>query len=276
MSNRRTALLLSSLALLLATAPIAAASHKPSRKSESHWYTVAILVFRYDGPDVGKGETWPARVPAPPINHAIYPPSVATGAYAASAQLPGIMERSRMKLQRAKGYSPVLAMAWQQPAGKSAEAKAVSLTPVPSISPSSASVSSPAVASSAAASLTGTVKLLVSHNVPAIALDLRLCEPQPTGVLIQAPPSSTRTHGIRTPSPESRFQAYGVAEPASSTSAAGHELSSPSRRQCFLLHQRAAVKFARLQYFDNPIFGALVVVNKAEPPVKQQHSTTGP
>lgn len=274
MNDRRTAVLLFSLMLSLASVPCvakAAATHKASGHAPVQWYTVDILVFRYTGKDIGGGETWPEHVLKPSTAHAIYPPSVSAGAYATQTHLPAIITQSLRKLKNANGYSPILTMGWQQPANQSGNGRAVSVTPIFAMSPTTQTLPSPETTSSSPMGLTGTVKLLVSNHVPAIALDLRLCESPPSGVIVQAPPSSTITNRARAPDAASQYQPQeqqSMPTQAEGNSAIPSFGQSEPKSLCFLLHQKSAVKFGRLQYFDNPIFGVLALVNKFKAPTK--------
>lgn len=235
------------------------------------WYAVEVLVFRYTGPGAAQGESWPPRVGAPPLANALYPAPAATGAYAARPTASATFAQAQARLAAAGGYQTVAHLGWQQPGVGATAARPVSLAPLPVTAAGGATAtaafsettpqSGAAAATTAPAAtvrLDGTATLIVADKKPHIALDLRLCEPPPPGIRIQAPAAQSANAAA----PASAAAAASAAAPASLAA----PLGTAVRGQCFALRQRRQVTPGRLEYFDNPAFGALVLVAPLTPP----------
>lgn len=260
------------LAAGLAAAGAAAAVDAPKPVPAPPWYSVEVLVFRYTGPGAAQGELWPATVSPPPLTNAVYPAAAATGAYAARPAASATMANAQGKLSAAGGYQRVAEIGWQQPGVNGATGRPVSLAPPAATAAAGAVFSETAPQTAAAAPpppsalpapvrLTGTATLIVADNKPHIALDLRLCEPPPSGIQIRVPAAAT------TPQAASAGVAASAAFPAAAQSAATPATTAampPS--QCFALRQRRQVTPGQLEYFDNPAFGVLVLVTPLTPP----------
>lgn len=226
-------------------------------------YAVEVLVFRYTGPGAAQGESWPPTVAPPPLSGAVYPAAAATGTYVVRPAASATIARARAHLAAAGGYRNVAERGWSQPGLSATAARPVSLTPpvataapaagaraaFSQTAPQAAPQASPAPAT---VQFAGTATLIVADNKPHIALDLRLCEPPPPGVRIQAPVAATAPPAA---SAAGAAPALSLAAPAAATP-----------RQCFALRQRRQVTVGRLEYFDNPAFGALVLVTPLTPP----------
>ncbi len=232
--------------------------------SPPNWYTVEVLIFRYTEPGAALGETWPAQVSSPPVKGAVYPPAVATGPYAMLTRMSGPITNAENRLANTAEYAPVRLLGWRQPATTPNMARAVSFAPLPvsTTGPAPAPVPGPQPAPSGKVQVTGTATLLVINRKPALALNLRLCEPRPPGLVLQPPPMATEvaTMGAAAAVTRALPQADTVLPPQPRSDI------SPPGQQCFLLRQRAMLTPGQLQYFDNPAFGVLALVTPIEPP----------
>lgn len=231
------------LSVLLAAGP-AFAAPPPS----PNWYAVEVLVFRYAGPDAAQGETWPANVPAPATAGAVYPPAIATGPFAGLAAASPVIAAAQSRLSSAPGYAPVLEMGWQQPRLPPAQAKPVTLTP-PGTAPAPESANGEA-------RLDGRITVMTANRKPNVSLRLRLCEAPPPGIQVQLPAAAS--------APASAAAATTIPMPAALTFSTAYPNAPPA--QCFALRQRRFVTPDRLEYFDNPAFGALVLVREISAP----------
>lgn len=210
-------------------------------------YAVEVLVFRFTGPGAARGETWPASAPAPATAGAIYPPAAPASAYAPLSHPAATIAAAAARLRRAPGYALVAELGWRQPAAPASAARPVSLAPL--------TASAPAAATGAAtASIAGTVTVISANRKPNVALDLRLCEPTPSGVTIEAPAVASL------PSSGSAIQP--LFAPAAQSALA---YQTAPQTLCFGLAQRRFVSLDRLEYFDNPAFGVLVLVRNLSP-----------
>lgn len=241
-------------ALLLAGAGSAAAPPAPS------WYAVEVLVFRYTGPDAAQGESWPAQVPAPATTGTVYPPAVATGPYAALPAASTAVAAARVILSTAPGYAPVVEMGWRQPQTPPTQAKPVALAP-PGTAPAPESATG-------AAQVEGRVTVITANRKPNVSLRLRMCETAPPGIELQPPaaasaPPVTTAPSVSTVPPVATAPAT-IAPPFPQTSVTA--AANASGIQCFVLRQRRFVTPGQFEYFDNPAFGALVLVREIKAP----------
>ena len=233
--------------VLAATAATALAA--PAVSSQPARYSVQVLIFRYTGPDAAQGEIWPPTVAAPATAKAVYPPAVATGKpYAALATPAAAMTAAANRIAGAAGYTLVLQLGWRQPQTPPTQAVAVSVAP-PLASAPDATTAGPA-----AVDVDGTVTVVTANRKPNVALDLRLCEPPPPNLELQLPAPAGTVPGVL---------AATLAAPAAFTSQAPVPTAA---RQCFALEQRRFVTAGRLEYFDTPAFGVLVLVDEIKPP----------
>jgi Peptidoglycan-binding protein, CsiV len=212
------------------------------------WYAVEVLVFRYTGADAAQGETWPARVPKPATAHAVYPPAVSSGPFAALATASPAMAAAQSRLASAPGYEPVLETGWRQPKTPASRATAVSLAP-PGTAPA------PETAAGAV-QLDGRITVIMANRKPNVSLRLRLCEPPPPGLAIQVPAAAS--------APASAADAATIAPSTPETFSTAY--ASGPANPCFALVQRRFVTPGQFEYFDNPAFGALVLVREVSAP----------
>ncbi len=288
----RTSVIAAGLAAVAAaTAAIAATAPTKPSPAEQDWYSVEILVFRYTGPDAAQGELWPRTVPAPSLARAVDPSSGKLQDFLPVSQTSAVMSQSWQRLENASGYSPVLETGWMQPGYDTKATRPVSLTPIPATSAGTAAqamtspmaanasatpVTSPAPVSAPSAQSTfgpaveadGTATLAVADNKPYIQLNVRLCEPPPAGLELEAPTGATAS--------SSALAAMTSMPPTTTTSSlAQTAMSAPEpasaeaptqARQCFALHQSHQVTPGQLQYFDTAAFGVLALVNPIKTP----------
>lgn len=267
MSIRFCLLALCCLAAAASAAPTPTTGANPAAKSVG-WYSVEVLVFRYVQPAAIEGESWPPSVPAPSLAHAVYPSTAATGAYAALAKNSALMDRAEARLATSGNYAVLAKLGWRQPA---TPPQTVSIAPLPAsllpaasaTAPAStlpaASATPPASAPSASTTLppaasssglSGTARLDVSNSHTYVTLNLRLCEPAPPGIVVRPPAPATATATFAA-SAQTAARALAPAQPAT---------------PCFALDQSQEVTPGQFQYFDSPIFGALVLVQAITPP----------
>jgi len=262
-------------ALLLAAAASAATSPESGNAPPPNWYRVQVLAFRYTGPGTAQGETWPAHVPMPALSGARYPGTANGAAYARTGTPAKAIAAARSRLAAAAGYAPVLEIGWRQPDTDADDAQPVSLAPLPASAPAAGSLAvaraagarrtRPAGASGRApVKLDGTATLAVANGKPHVALDLRLCEPPPPNLQIQAPVAATAS-ATAGATAATAFSLLAPAASAPVATTAGPAAPGPPR-QCFAMHQQRQVKPGRLEYFDHPAFGVLVLVTEVSPP----------
>lgn len=249
-------------------APAISAQTGVTATSPPSWYAVEVLIFHYTGPDAALGETWPARVPPPLVKGAVYPPAVATGPYAMLVRMSVPITNAANRLANTAGYAPVLLLGWRQPATTPDTARAVSFAPLPASTtgPTSTRVSGTQSAPSEKVQVTGTATLLVINRKPALALNLRLCEPPPPGLVLQPPPAATVAATIEAAAAVTGAWPQTAAAASPAPPLRPRSATSNPEQQCFLLRQRAMLTPGQLQYFDNPAFGVLALVTPIKPP----------
>lgn len=264
-----------------ATAP--SASTSAAANPNLQWYSVEVLVFRYTGPDAARGELWPRTVARPSLANAVYPPAGTDPQYRVLARPSATVAQAQQRLAGTDGYDPVAEIGWMQPGLDPSTTRPVSLHPLPpvatagaaatAITPATVAVpaitAAPAVSAPAAASamqpaiqVVGTATLAIAANKPYVQLDLRLCEPPPPGLELQAPamntaiaPATAAGTAPMTLSPA----LFTAPAPASSASAA-------PARQCFALRESHQVTPGEMEYFDTPAFGVLALVHPVATP----------
>ncbi len=301
MRARIPLLLTASLCLGTATAVAAApaaSTNASAAAANAQWYSVEVLVFRYTGPNAAQGELWPRTVAEPSLAKAVYPPAGTDPDYRVLARPSATIAQAQQRLAETDGYDPVTEIGWIQPGLDPATTRPVSLHPLPppatalgaatamgaatAITPATTAtpavtaaspLSAPAAASTLppAVRVEGTATLAIAANKPYVQLDLRLCEPAPPGLELQAPAMNTAaapaTAAASTASAALSPVLFTAPAPASSVSAA------PSR-QCFALRESHQVTPGQMEYFDTSAFGVLALVHPvATPPAA---TATGP
>lgn len=251
-----------SLLTLFVTAAASGAAPAPAASPAANapvpnWYNVEVIVFRATDPDAGSQETWPADPGVPDWNGAtaLSPPdSVGTAVpYQLLSPVSEQLNDAWTRLKRSKGYEPLLHLTWTQPALDRASASAVRIGVPRSVipAPSTAAAPQPAVPAAANAApalqatpVYGDAKL--STTGPYLHFDLDLVLEGP--VAKNAPPAAASINTA-------------VLAPPGSTAAAPVQTF-----QLYRLRHDMRVNGGKLAYFDNPLFGAIVLVT----PVRHQ------
>lgn len=271
----KTLLLAAGLSAAAATVAFAATAPSTPSPAEQDWYSVEILVFRYTGPEAAQGELWPRTVPAPSLAKAVDPSTGTVPDFLPVGQTSSVMSQSWQRLENAAGYAPVLEIGWMQPGYDTQATRPVSLSPLMATAASTAAraMTAPVSAASAqsafapAVQAQGTAMLAVVANKPYIQLNVRLCEPPPPGLELQAPTGAT--------APGSALAAMTSMPPATAPALAQATMSAPTPasaalpaqpRQCFALHQSHQVTPGQLEYFDTAAFGVLALANPIKTP----------
>lgn len=209
-----------------------------------NWYDVEIIVFANTDPQAGVLESWPADPGVPDWNSAVPLKPAASGL--PYMQLPdsGLHLNSVWrKLQRSSDYSPLLRSAWAQPAIDRASALFVRVGTAPAANAPTTAVS---VAPPANApldipnSVYGIAKLSTTGPYLHFDLDLVYCGPPAKHVIA----ATAATAG----------------SPPPSASASPAPVASAPACQPYRLRQDRKLDAGKLNYFDNPMFGALVLI----------------
>lgn len=235
-------------------------------KTTQSWYAVEILVFRYTGPEAAQGEIWPSTVPAPPLKNAVYPPAGTYPDYRPLTEVSTLMVQARQRLAATAGYDPVAEIGWMQPEADPSTTRPVSLNPLPA----TAAAAAPAVMTAPppgsttlpAVQAEGTAALAIAANKPYVQLDLRLCEPPPPGLELQAPALNTA------PAPATAVMSSTLAGPADFSAPVTGSAATPAAPplQCFALRESHQVTPGQMEYFDTAAFGVLALVRPVTPP----------
>ncbi len=250
-------ILIATLCLGLAGTASAFAATIPTEQ----WYAVEILVFRYTGPDAAQGELWPRTVAAPALENAVYPPAGTQPNYLILNASSPLISQAWQRLSNTTGYDPLLEIGWMQPGYDTDATRPVSLEP---IAPPAATTTAVAMttltpiapgAAPPTVQVQGTATLAIAANKPYIQLDLRLCEPPPPGIMLQAPTPDT--------APVPATTATSMSPIALSAAAAALPTVS---RQCFALHESHKVTPGQMEYFDTAAFGVLALVRPVTTP----------
>ena len=205
-----------------------------------NWYDVEIIVFRNSDPQAGVLESWPADPGTPDWNAAVpLKPTVGDLAY----QLPASsyrLDSSWRKLSRSSDYTPLLQLAWAQPAIDRASAQFVRIGAPPTVAPAASSDAAAVISAqppAAADSVYGVAKLSTTGLYLHFDLDLLYCGPLAKNVIPAA---------------------AGALAPTTGTSTTATR-STPAC-QPYRLRQDRKLDAGKVNYFDNPMFGALVLV----------------
>lgn len=208
------------LLLTLLLLPLTAPAAAPT----PNWYDVEMIVFQNTRSDAGSLESWPANPGAPAWETAQTLNPVNSNL--PHRQLPPSSYRldwAWSRLSRSSGYAPLLHLAWAQPAIDRASAAFVQIgSPVPG-----------------ERSVYGIAKLSTVGPYLHFDIDLLFCGP-PAKSVIPAPPAASSSGA-----------------PAAATTA-----SIPNAAGCqpYRLREDRKLDAGKLNYFDNPMFGTLVLV----------------
>lgn len=223
------ALLFAPLAALAAVAPPATPPPAPN------WYDVELIVFQNTSPDAGVLESWSADPGAPAWEAAqALNPASSNLPYRLLPASSYHLDRDWAKLSHASQYMPLLHIAWAQPAIDHASAPFVQ-------------IGSPPAANGA---VYGVARLSTTGPYLHFGLDLLFCGPPAKNVI----PAPSTTPAVTTVQPAPPAAA---AEAASLSATPG---ASASGCQPYRLRQDRKLEAGKLNYFDNPMFGALVLI----------------
>jgi hypothetical protein len=249
---------LSALALVITSGLTDAASPAPTaaQPPAPNWYNVEVIVFRTVDPAAGNNETWPTDPGMPDWNAALaLGPANSIGPavpYQALSPVNEQLDEDWARLKRSHDYQPLVHASWTQPALDRATAPAIRIGVPPSALPQSATHVLPATAAHVAVTSAvplqatlayGSAKLSTTGPYLHFDLDLAL-----QGLIAK---SNWPATPINASAPI----------PTASTAAA----VIPAF-QIYRLRQDRRVDAGKLSYFDNPMFGAIVLITPARKP----------
>ena len=255
------AAILSALTLILAASVARAATPAAAAQPTApNWYNVEVIVFRSVDPAAGSGETWPADPGLPDWNGALaLGPANSIGPavpYQALSPVNQQLDEDWSRLKRSHDYQPLVHVSWTQPALDRTTAPAIRIGVPPSAMPPAVThglpiTPAPAAATSApplqATLAYGSAKL--STTGPYLHFDLDL--------IAQGPLAKNDWPGT----------AINTATPIAAAAPAGATLASAAPAfQLYRLRQDRRIDAGKLSYFDNPIFGAIVLVTPVRKP----------
>ncbi|MDE2236035.1 MAG: hypothetical protein KGL13_06300 [Gammaproteobacteria bacterium] len=205
-----------------------------------NWYNVELIVFSNTDPNAGSLETWPVNPGAPDWNSAV-PPNP-TGSGLPYMLLPPSSYRLTsdwQKLAHSSDYQPLLQVAWTQPAIDRSTALFVRIGIPPSSSlPAANSTNAQMPAATPSANGTPVYGIArLSTTGPYLHLDLDLDYRGPMAKI--STPGSAQT-----------------------TAPAG----AAPQVQWYRLTQNRRIDAGKLNYFDHPMFGVLLLVTPTKAP----------
>lgn len=249
----------SALALILASALGHAAPAAPTaaQPPTPNWYNVEVIVFRTVDPAAGNNETWPVDPGLPDWNTALpLGPANSIGPavpYQALSPVNEQLDEDWTRLKRSHDYQPLVHVSWTQPALDRATAPTIRIGVPPSALPQPSSHALPVSAVPAATTSTaplqatlayGSAKLSTTGPYLHFDLDLALQGPLAKNIWSTTPINA----GTLAPSPST---APAVAAPTF---------------QIYRLRQDRRVDAGKLNYFDDPRFGAIVLITPVRKP----------
>ena len=256
---KTTATSLSAFALILASTVSGAAPTAPAPAAQPpapNWYNVEVIVFKVVDPAAGSDETWPADPGVPDWSAAVAlsPPNSIGPAvpYQALSPVNEQLDEDWTRLKRSHNYQPLVHATWTQPALDRTTAPSVRIGVPPSAVPAIATHPLPATAApaavtgAAAAPLQATLAYgdaKLSTTGPYLHFDLDL--------VLQGPP-------LKTAAP---INATMMLAPSAPTTVA----AAPAI-QLFRLRQDRRVDAGKISYFDQPLFGAVVLITPVRRP----------
>lgn len=244
--------------LLLASAPVAGTAAPPAPAAQTpapNWYDVEVIVFRSLDPSAGSDESWPTDPGTPDWKGALaLNPPDSLGTPIPYQQLSPVGEQiddEWARLKRSHDYQPLLHVTWVQPALDRATAPAVRIgVPPPALPGASTHVAAPAAVTAGApaqpTAAYGDAKL--STTGPYLHFDLDL--------VLQGPVA-------KNPWPAAPINTS-LMVPPSVTAPATLPAAPPF--QLYRLRQDRRVDVGKISYFDQPLFGAIVLVTPVRKP----------
>lgn len=262
--KRTSICLLLTATLLTATPAIHAAKSVTADTGNTSWYDVELIVFRHTDPQAGDLESWPADPGTPDWAGAsalVTQPATSPG-NAASALTPLMqidahqLDYDWNRLKHSHDYDPILHIAWMEPLTDHSSAPSVQIG-VPPPAPATASDAGLAIPVTPAAQpvnppaqtptpVYGSVKF--SQYGPYLHFDVDLAYKGPIARSVIAAPAET---SMNMPAMSVEPQAQNF--------------------QWYRMTQDRRIEAGKLNYFDNPMFGVLLLVTPhpaATQPVK--------
>lgn len=227
------------LLLILLSLPLCAqaAGTTPASSRTPNWYDVELIVFRYTDPSAGSLETWPVNPGMPDWDSAVPPNPTGSGLpYMQLAPSSYRLSSDWQKLARSSDYQPLLQVAWTQPAIDRATALFVRIGTPPAAVPTASTTPAPAAATSTAVATPVYGIARLSTTGPYLHFDLDLVY-RGTQAKVNIPNTTT-------------VAASGDTEP---------------QFQWYRLTQDRRIDAGKLNYFDQPLFGVLVLVTPSKP-----------
>ncbi len=236
-----TTLLLSPLYAIAAGASAATPAAPPN------WYSVELIVFSNTDPRAGSLETWPVNPGTPDWQAArplAAPDLPANTPFRELTPVHFRMDGYWQKLQRSSDYLPLLHVAWAQPAIDRSSTPFVRIgTPPATAAPATVTATpTETAAMGSGAPVYGIARLGTTGPYLHFDLDLVFCGP-PAAHLIPPPGPSAATSAVNAP--------------AAATAAV---VAPAAACQPYRLKQGRRIDAGRLDYFDHPMFGVLLLV----------------
>lgn len=260
--------LMASLSLMLPLG-VAAAGNPPAPAATGatqSWYDIEIIIFSNTDPQAGDLETWPADPGVPDWNAASALIVPATTGANVNASVPANSPTPFMQLERyqldydwnrlkhSHDYQPLLHVAWMEPLTDHSTAASVRIgVPPPAPATGTAGLALPQPAPTTTSTVPvqtptpvyGTVKF--SQYGLYLHLDLDLVYHGPLAKHIIAAPAGSSAN----PAPA----AASLAAPAMAM-----QPQAATDFQWYRMTQDRRIEAGKLNYFDNPMFGVLVLV----------------
>ncbi|MGH8282950.1 MAG: CsiV family protein [Gammaproteobacteria bacterium] len=237
MKTLHAGLLLTTLLLSLCCA--VAANTPAATAPAPNWYDVELIVFSNSDPQAGSLETWPLNPGAPDWDSGVPLKAKGNGLPYILPSSSYRMDSSWRKLHRSSEYQPLLHIAWAQPAIDRASALFVRIGEPPAAAPAAATAL-PTAAADIGTPVYGIAKLSTTGLYLHFDLDLVYCGPSAKHVI----PSSA--------------QAASTAQFAADMQTA-QPVAAPAC-QPYRLRQDRKLDAGKINYFDHPMFGVLVLV----------------
>ena len=242
-----SALVLAFAAAVTDAAPPTAAPQPPA----PNWYNVEVIVFRSVDPAAGANETWPTDPGTPdwagalPLN----PPNSIGPAvpYQALSPVNEQLDEDWTRLKRSHDYQPLVHVTWVQPALDRTTAPSVRIGVPASAVPATATVAAPAAT-------TGTTALRATQAYGSVRLST-------TGQYLHF----DLDIALQGPVARSNWPAAGINASAMTAPGTTQAPAAPAF-QLYRLRQDRRVNAGKLNYFDNPLLGAIVLITPTRRP----------
>lgn len=257
-------LALTTLTLVFASG-LTDAAPPPAQSPQPNWYNVEVIVFRSLDPAAGASETWSAEPGMPDWvgSLALNPPNSIGPAvpYQALSPVNEQLDEDWIRLKHSHDYQPLVHVSWTQPALDRATAPAVRIGMPASAAPAASTVST-AVAVPAPIPAPSATTNAMPPQQPTLAYgDAKLSTTGPylhfdLDLVLQGPVSKNDWPVVAGSAPT----------PASPAGTAPAAVPAVPVFQLYRLRQDRRVDAGKLSYFDNPLFGAIVLVTPVRKP----------